>query len=154
MLIGEEAKKGEGDKWKKKDEKERGRRKRKGPWCFKKGFVFGFIFKLFWSCPGATKSQWSGQALPKAVALLHLTALHRMQSLTEMKSTKVLYKLWNQNGRTLYSLCLYAAEKDYTQHREMRHKSPIASTQEIEPCWGIWCCHWQKVSAPSETGGS
>lgn len=23
-----------------------------------------------------------------------------------------------------------------------------------DPCWGIWCCHWQKVSAPGEKGGS
>lgn len=74
----------------KKNKDERGRRKRKGSWCFKEGLGFGFILKLFSSSTRATKSQWSEQALCKALALL-LTALHHMQSPTEVKSAKVLY---------------------------------------------------------------
>lgn len=150
VLIGEETKKG-GDEWEnKKDERER--RKRKEPWYFKEelgceGFLnyFGHVQELL-----SLRDQ--DKHFPRLSSPPH--ALHCMQSPTEMKSTKVFYELWNQNGRTLYSLCLYVAEKDYTQHRETRHESHIASAQEIDPCWGIWCCHWQKVSAPSETGGS
>lgn len=89
VLIGKETQKGEGDKWKKKGE--RGRTKRKESWCFKEGFGFGFILKLFWLFPRATKSQWSEQALPKALVLLLLTALHHVPSPTEVKSIKMLY---------------------------------------------------------------